>query len=105
MAFTLMWVLVIAIPNLLLAVGGFLLWRRHRSVATLLIGVGFTAALLALAISLFESIEYTSFSRSHSDASFIIPHPHLLTVAIHWAGLVGLWTAAVGMLWHAVRDR
>jgi hypothetical protein len=40
MAFTLVWVLVIAIPNLLLAVGGWLLWRRHHSAATLLIGAG-----------------------------------------------------------------
>jgi hypothetical protein len=96
---------VIAIPNLLLAVGGLLLWRRHHSVATLLIAVGFTAVLLALGTSLFESIEYSSLSRAHPDASFIMPHPHVLTQVIHWAGLIGLWTAAVGLLWHAARDR
>ena len=105
MAFTLMWVLMIAIPNLLLAVGGLLLWRRHHTVATLLIGAGFTAVLLALVTSLFESIEYSSLSRAHPDASFIMPHAHVLTQAIHWAGLVGLWTAAIGLLWHAARVR
>lgn len=102
MPITIIWVLVLGVPNFLLAMGGWLLWRRHRSTAALLVVVGFTAVLIALLTSLFESIEYSAFYRAHPDASFIARY-HSLTQIAHWIGLLGLWAAAIGLLWHTAR--
>jgi LPXTG-motif cell wall-anchored protein len=96
------WALVLGVPNILLAIGGWLLWRRHRSTATLLVVVGFTAILIALMTSLFESVEYSALYRAHADASLTARY-HSLTQTAHWIGLLGLWAAAIGLLWHTAR--
>ena len=104
MPFLLSWTLVLAIPTLLLAIAGVLLWRRRHSAATLLTGAGFTVALLGLLSSLVESIEARSILRGQPNTWFWEPHFHALMQVMHWAGLLGFWAAAVGLLLHAARE-
>jgi MYXO-CTERM domain-containing protein len=101
--FTLTWSLVFTLPFLLLAVAGFLLWRRRRSLATMLVLIGFAAMLLATATSLVESVEYSALVRAQPHGTFVVPHYHALWSVIHWAGLVGMWAASVGLVWHATQ--
>jgi hypothetical protein len=103
--FTLMWSFVLAVPYLLLAVGGLILWKRRRSAATLLVVAGFTAMLIAMATSLVESAEYSTLVRAQPGGTFVVTHYHALRQVIHWAGLVGMWAASIGFVWHAMQQR
>ena len=47
MPMTLLGPVVLLTPMLLFALGGILLWRRHHSVPTMLIAVGFIATFVA----------------------------------------------------------
>ena len=107
---TLIWTFLLLVPYAILATAGVLLWRRRRSAATGMIALGFAATLLSLASGLFATYkthavlsEMTSVPRTHEDTFFIVAHYHrfpLLTL-----GLLGIWAAAVGTLWHVRRDR
>jgi len=107
---TLIWTLLLVVPYAILTTAGVLLWRRWRSAATGMIALGFAATLLSLASGLFATYkthaalaELTSAPRAHQDTYFIVAHYHrfpLLTL-----GLLGIWAAAVGTLWHVRRDR
>lgn len=92
----------LALPVAALAVGGVLLWRRLRSVATLLVALGFAAALLGQVVDLIASFELSSMMRAHPDSTFFIVYHHGFPLLAHYAGLVGLWAAAAGLTWHAV---
>jgi len=102
MLFTRAWYFVLLFPYVLLAVGGFLLWKRRHSVATTMVGLGFAAMLLTMATSIFQSIEYNTLD---PQGALIISHLRTLTQAIHWAGLTGLWAASIGLIWHATQQR
>ena len=93
--------LALALPVTALAVGGALLWRRLRSLATLLVALGFTATLLGQVVELLTSIELSSMMRTYPDSTFFIAYHHGFPVLAHYVGLVGLWTAAAGLIWHA----
>src|SRR5437588_11699138 len=107
---TLIWTFLLVVPYAILTTAGVLLWRRWRSAATGMIALGFAATLLSLASGLFATYkthaalaELTSAPRAHQDTYFIVAHYHrfpLLTL-----GLLGIWAAAVGTLWHVRRDR
>ena len=94
--------LVLVLPPLLMALAGFLLWNRHRSLATLLIASGFTALFVALGTGLI-GMEYS--------VAYIAgqpPEPSLIARYLGSAqvitGLLGLWAGSTGVLLHAVRD-
>ena len=95
-------VFVLVAPYLLLAAGGYLLWRRRHSMATMMVVLGFAAVLMAIVTSLFESIEYSALE---PQGGLVIAHHRALTQAIHWAGLCGLWAASMGLVWHATHQR
>ncbi len=44
-------------------------------------------------------------ARTHQDASVVLAHSHIIPLLTHYATLLGLWTAAVGMVWHAAASR
>ena len=102
MLFTRAWYFVLLFPYVLLAVGGFLLWKRRHSVATTMVGLGFAAVLLTMATTFFASVEYNSLD---PQGAFIIAHLHTLTRTLHWVGLTGLWAASIGLIWHANQKR
>ena len=96
---TLLIVIVIG-PYALLTLGGVLLWRRHRTFATLLIALGCLTTLVS------------------EVANFIIVGPSLVGFVSAFVGdinqlctqtpveqlvrYLGLLMAAVGLVWHAV---
>jgi hypothetical protein len=102
MLFTRAWYFVLLFPYVLLAVGGFLLWRRRHTLAATMVGLGFAAVLLTMATTFFASIEYNTLD---PQGDFIIAHLHALTRALHWVGLAGLWAASIGLIWHANQQR
>ena len=92
------WILVV--PYALFTAAGVLLWRRSHSVATILVTVGFAAALLGQIAGLFASLKVDAVMRTHRDETFFLVEHHAVP---HHVALVGLWAAAVGLLWHASR--
>jgi hypothetical protein len=99
---TLAWILVLVAPYAVLALAGVLLWKRHRSVATVMIAVGFVATFVGQAAGIHLNSELSAAVRAQQDASLVLAqHRRIYPLLTHYAALCGLWTAAVGMLWHA----
>ena len=83
--------------------------RRTTVEASALVATALVAldprALLSEVVGLVESFEYTSIVRAHPDASFVVAHYHTAPRVIHFAGILGLWGAAIGLTWHVIRRR
>ena len=99
------WVSIVAVPYAIFAVIGAVLWKYSRSVATVMVAGGSAAVLLVQVVALLRSFEISAAVRAHQDASYIVVHSHLSSLLAHYVGLVGLWTAAMGLVWHAIRHR
>jgi hypothetical protein len=107
---TLIWTLLLVVPLAILTTAGVLLWRRWRSAATGMIALGFAAALLSVASGLFATYkthavlsELTSAPRAQQDTFYVVAHYHRFPLLS--LGLLGIWAAAAGTLWHLRRDR
>jgi hypothetical protein len=104
MLYTLAWVAAITVPYALMTLGGVLLWKRSRSFATAMIGLGFLAALAGDAVGLGGIIQLSNVLGAHPGSTyFIVEHFHMFPFLIRYVGLVGLWAAAVGLVWHSLR--
>jgi hypothetical protein len=93
--------LLAAVAYAILAVAGLVLWNRVRSVATALVAIGFAIILIdQIILSAGSVCMIASFrSQSSDNTLFVIYHrAHSPQVV-----LAGLWFAAVGLVWHAVR--
>ena len=107
---TLIWTFVLVVPYAILTTAGVVLWRRWRSVATAMTALGFAATFLSQASGLFARYkthavlsELSSAPPVQQDTYYVVAHYHrfpLLTL-----GLLGIWTAALGTLWHVRRGR
>jgi len=98
---TLIWTLVLVVPYAILSTAGVLLWTRWRSAA---------ATFIALASGLFAPYkthavlsELASAPLANQDAFYAVAHYHRFPLLP--LGLVGIWVAAVGTLWHVRRAR
>jgi len=98
--------LLLVVPCAVLTAAGVLLWRRWRSPATAMIALGFAATLISVASGLFATykthamlLELTSTPPVQHDTFFIVAHYHRFPLL----GVLGLWTAAAGTLWHVRR--
>lgn len=103
------WTLLLIAPCAALTAAGVLLWRRWRSVETAMIALGFAATVVGLASALFATYrthavlsEVTSVHQSQRDTFFIVAHHHFPLATL---GLLGIWAAAAGTLWHVGRHR
>jgi hypothetical protein len=96
---TIAWILVV--PYAVLTAAGVLLWRRTRTVATIMVAGGFAAALLGQLAGLFVSVKVDAVMRAHRDATFFLVQHHAIP---HQVAMAGLWAAALGLLWHASRS-
>ena len=108
LANTLILTLLLVVPCAVLTAAGVLLWRRWRSVATAMIALGFAATFLSVASGLFATYkthavlsELTPAPRAQQDTFFIVAHHHGFPLL----GVLGMWAAAVGTLWHVTRHR
>jgi hypothetical protein len=92
---------VMVFPYGLFALAAVVLWRRRRTPATLLMALGFVATLVS-EVTGFHVIHVVGVAaRSHEEASTVLAHSHIVPLLTHYATLLGLWTAAMGMVWHA----
>jgi ABC-type nickel/cobalt efflux system permease component RcnA len=85
-----------------------LLWKRQRSTATAMIALGFAATLLSGACSLFMTlkthavmVDLTTATQASQDTFFIVAH-YFPVLAL---GILGIWAAALGTLWHVRQNR
>jgi hypothetical protein len=108
LVYTLISTVLLGVPCAVLMAGGILLWRRWRSTATALIALGFAVALLSLASGLFQTyrthavlLDMSRAPQFNQDTLFIVAHYHRLPLV----GVLGLWVAAAGTLWHLMRHR
>jgi len=88
-------------PKLPVANGSFR--ARWRSAATAMIALGFAATFLSVASGLFATYkthavlsELTSAPPAQRDTFFIVAHCHRFSLL----GVLGMWVAAAGTLWH-----
>ena len=105
---TLILTLLLVVPCAVLTAAGVLLWRRWRSAATAMIALGFAATFLSVASGLFATYkthavlsELTTAPPAQRDTFFIVAHYHRFPLL----GVLGMWAAAAGTLWHARRHR
>ena len=92
---------VLAIPSLLFALGGILLWRRRPSVGSTMVALGFCASFISHLVSLFESVEYQALVNTPGDEPFFVTHQQGMTLASHDLALLGAWAASIGLLLYA----
>lgn len=98
----LLFTLASAIAYAALTVAGALLWWRRGAIGWAVIAIGFALVLLGQVGRLVEFFEVGALLHSHSgDTLFIVQHHALLQCA----ALLGLWVAAAGLVWYAVRAR
>jgi hypothetical protein len=82
-----------------LTVAGTVLWKRTRSLRTALVAIGFALVLPDQVSALVEYFEFNALLHGHpGDTFFLIRHHAFL----HYVSILGLWVAAVGLVWHAV---
>jgi hypothetical protein len=100
---TLILTLLLVVPCAGLTAAGVLLCRRWRSAATAMIALGFAATFLSVASGLFATYkthavlsELTSAPPAQQDTFFIVAHYHRFPLL----GVLGMWVAAAGTLWH-----
>jgi hypothetical protein len=106
---TMIWMLLLIVPCAALTAAGVLLWKRWRSVETAMIALGFAATVFGLASGLFATYrthaalsELTSAPQAQRDTFFVVAHYHFPLATL---GVLGIWAAAVGTLWHVRRNR
>lgn len=107
---TLLWTFLLVGPYAALTTAGVVLWRRWRSAATAMIALGFAATFVALTSGLFAPYkthavlsELTSTPLAQQDTFYVVAHYH--QVPLLPLGLLGIWAAAVGTVWHVRRVR
>jgi len=67
-----------------------------------MVASGFAIALLDSAIMAVQQLEISASFRSHPTDTLFIVHHHDF---VPYLGLLGLWVAAVGLMWHSARRR
>jgi len=105
---TLIWTFLLVVPLAILTTAGVLLWRRRRSAAAAMIALGFAATVLSLALSLSMTlkthavlVDLTTAPQPNQDTLFIVAH-YFPVLAL---GILGIWAAALGTLWHVRQNR
>ena len=105
---TLVWTLLLLVPCAVLTAAGALLWRRWRSIATAMIALGFAATLVSLASGPFVTykthavlVDLTAVPQARQDTFFVVAHYRGFLPTF---GLLGIWVAAAGTLWHVRRQ-
>jgi hypothetical protein len=100
---TLILTLLLVVPCAVLTAAGVLLWRRWRSAATAMTALGFAASFLSVASGLFAPYkthavlsELSSVPPAQQDTFFVVAHYHRFPLL----GVLGMWVAAAGTLWH-----
>jgi hypothetical protein len=81
-----------------LTVAGAVLWKRTRSLQTALVAIGFALVLPDQVSALVEYFEFVALLHGRSSDTFFLIQHHAF---LHYVSILGLWVAAVGLVWHA----
>ena len=92
-------------PYVLLLALGIVLLRRHRTTATALVTVGFAAVVLSLGASWFISFQSTTTQAQGGLAVRFGEIQRLISTIAGYAGTIGMWSGAIGLLWHGLMAR
>ena len=97
--------LLSGLPYMVFMLGGILLWKRSHSMATSLVALGFAAVLLVQVARVFTYLTFQPPVEAHHQGDPLAFR--LYYMAVPWwqreVELLGLWAAAIGLLWHAGR--
>ena len=89
-----------ALAYAVLAAAGVVQWKRARSVATAMVAIGFAMVLLDQLVELIRYLQIGALLRGHpSDTLYVVYH----RAFIQYISLLGLWFAAVGLMWRSLR--
>ena len=96
--------IVLSGPYLALAALGIVLFKRHRTLTTGLLALGFAAVVIGQLVDLYGSQEASTILRpggasavTHSVLLFWIRRVGL------WAGVAGMWLGSLSLVWHLLR--
>jgi hypothetical protein len=53
-------------------------------------------------VDLVSACELSSLMRTHPDVTYFVAYHHSFGLLMHYVGLLGLWVAAAGLIWHAL---
>ena len=95
------------LPYVAFTLAGVLLWKRWHSIATSLVALGFAAVLLVKAARLYTYLTFQPPTQAHQQGEPFAFSLYYAAVPLwqHYLELLGLWAAALGLLWHASLKR
>jgi len=96
-------IVVLAVPYLILALSGLILFERNRTVATALVAIGFAAVPLSQVVAAIAS--FRPVGSGPDVMSAVGPVRGWIWVASRWAGPAGLWLGSISFLWHVAGAR
>jgi hypothetical protein len=88
-------------PSLLLTACGVVLFRRHRTLASALVAVGFAAVLIGGLTNAFANY----LAVYHSSAPLAAAVPGWVWTLAGLGSYGGMWVAALGLLWEVLAKR
>ena len=92
-------VLLAVAPFVALAAVGIVLVRRHRTLTTALIALGFGSAALSYIAS--NVVGFYAFS-GRGDFAAVANRLGWMLPATHWGIVVGTWAGSLSLLWHTL---
>ena len=91
------------VPYVALAVAGIVLFRRQRTAATALVAVGFIAVAASHLAAAFINYKYSYIYNTQGRVAAAEFHfEGWVWLSTYWGQIVGIWTAAAGLLWHTM---
>ncbi|MGH8219141.1 MAG: hypothetical protein ACREUT_11355 [Steroidobacteraceae bacterium] len=91
-------------PYVILAAVAIVAFWRHRSIGTALLALGFLAYVAAQIASSFVSADISRTYNSHGQVTSVISNFHGWAWTLsRYAGTVGMWIAALGAVFQALR--
>jgi hypothetical protein len=97
---------VLSGPYIALAALGGVLFKRHRTLPTGLLALGFVTVVIGQLVDLYGSHEASNLLRSGGASA--VAHSVLLgwirRVGL-WSGVAGMWLGSLSLVWHLLRPR
>lgn len=104
MSYVALYVVLLIVPYIALAAVGIILFKRHRTVATALVALGFGAVALSHVAGAFFSFEFSYIYGSRGNLAGAVGKFHgWVWTTTYWANTLGIWVASMCLLWHTLR--
>jgi hypothetical protein len=94
------------VPYIALAALGIVLFKRHHTVATALVALGFGAVAVSNVAGALVSSEFSYIYSLHGDLAGAVGRFHgWVWTTTYWSGTIGIWVASMSLLWHVLGGR